>query len=1051
MSSTPAFSADQLLQHSGWARSLARQLVADAATADDVVQETWIAALREQPSTDRPLRPWLERVLRNFATNSRRNRKTRARHERAAGAGDSMATSVAEVVQKAEGQQRVVAAVLALSEPYRSVVLLRYYEGLSAAEIARRSDTPAGTVRWQVSQGLQLLREKLDAEESGDRRAWCAALLPLAGFQSVSEVAAAASVPALAADRARSSFLSILKGAVVMKSAWMVGVAAVSAVVLFWMWEDIGASPTINPVVQQAPVVAAVAETPDPAIVRSEAPVVADNQGDAVAGKQPWQASVKVRFVDRDGIGVAGVRVTLVEGYAPETTDHEEYLSDDEGRLEVPVLQPDGNRKKFGAPLSLTARHEVFANVQRAVPAAMLDGDGDAIELGTIELEAGGSITGQVVDVDGAPVVGARVSVSGRNEGKARTSNVLMVTMGSQDPVGRASAKTDASGNFRLDGVLPGSNEVRGTYLVGSTFVDELAGKQRVEVVAGSATPVALTLRASFEAKDIVTVIVEDPDGKPVPFAYVNMQSSRGNSSDYTDNDGRARCGFHNAGREVDVTVSVPDSRYAPVVHESAFLGQSVTIRFAKPVALPLTVASSAARTIATAKVRLHTVASNGFLGIGRKRAVDLISGDYEVAADGSVAGVILPIQRFMLEVQTRGHEVQSFGPYEPAQAKNGVKVTLTASPMVMGHVFDADGKPVVGAVVAIHRRPARKMTVDGFPVWLDPAVVDRIETDADGAFQLTVRGKESFFVRAHREGFAATMTDELTVADVTEAPDSLRLQLNQGGSINGYVLRGDGRSAAGSLVAVTRGDGFARTTLVDADGSYRFARLTAGKYHVQLTGEDLSSGGSSWQTSFGRPIQELPDPNCTVAVGKVTQCELGSRYVHDAKLHGRLRVPGWSLAGRRVVLEFADVKEGQLSPERWHATVDKQGRFQIPVLPSGVLLLRLADGTRLIEATLNVLPGENLFELEVETKLVTLRDLPTATQGGEPDFVIAHWVKDNATIQLPIDVAANGTAKVSLPKGKVSLQRMPTAADLGALMQHGGFTLIPFRELTIE
>ena len=81
----------------------------------------------------------------------------------------------------------------------------------------------------------------------------------------------------------------------------------------------------------------------------------------------------------------------------------------------------------------------------------------------------------------------------------------------------------------------------------------------------------------------------------------------------------------------------------------------------------------------------------------------------------------------------------------------------------------------------------------------------------------------------------------------------------------------------------------------------------------------------------------------------------------------------------------------------------------------------------------------------------MTLRDLPTATQGGEPDFVIAHWVKDNATIQLPIDVAANGTAKVSLPKGKVSLQRMPTAADLGALMQHGGFTLIPFRELTIE
>ncbi len=74
--------ADELLVHAGWLRVLARTLVADAATADDLVQETWVAALAHPPREGAE-RPWLARVLRNFARQRRRKEGRREQHERA--------------------------------------------------------------------------------------------------------------------------------------------------------------------------------------------------------------------------------------------------------------------------------------------------------------------------------------------------------------------------------------------------------------------------------------------------------------------------------------------------------------------------------------------------------------------------------------------------------------------------------------------------------------------------------------------------------------------------------------------------------------------------------------------------------------------------------------------------------------------------------------------------------------------------------------------------------------------------------------------------------
>jgi len=52
-------------------------------------------------------------------------------------------------------------AVAGLAEPYREVVLLRYYGGLSCSEVAGRLDMPLGSVTKVLSRAYGMLREQL--------------------------------------------------------------------------------------------------------------------------------------------------------------------------------------------------------------------------------------------------------------------------------------------------------------------------------------------------------------------------------------------------------------------------------------------------------------------------------------------------------------------------------------------------------------------------------------------------------------------------------------------------------------------------------------------------------------------------------------------------------------------------------------------------------------------------------------------------------------------------------------------------------------------------
>ena len=61
-----------------------------------------------------------------------------------------------EIVARLETQRRVVDAVMALDEPYRTVVVYRYFDDLPPKEIAARLGVPVGTVKTRLKRALKM-------------------------------------------------------------------------------------------------------------------------------------------------------------------------------------------------------------------------------------------------------------------------------------------------------------------------------------------------------------------------------------------------------------------------------------------------------------------------------------------------------------------------------------------------------------------------------------------------------------------------------------------------------------------------------------------------------------------------------------------------------------------------------------------------------------------------------------------------------------------------------------------------------------------------------
>jgi RNA polymerase sigma factor (sigma-70 family) len=171
-------SADDLLAHAAFVRGLALALVGDAHEADEIAQETYLRALERPPGVVVNARAWLAGVARNVLRMRRREEGRRHRREAVVARPDAE-PSTADSVARMEVLRRLTTAVEGLDEPYRGTLLLRYFDRLMPAEIARRQGVPVKTVKTRLHRALGQLRARLDGQHR-DRRSWALLLVPLA-------------------------------------------------------------------------------------------------------------------------------------------------------------------------------------------------------------------------------------------------------------------------------------------------------------------------------------------------------------------------------------------------------------------------------------------------------------------------------------------------------------------------------------------------------------------------------------------------------------------------------------------------------------------------------------------------------------------------------------------------------------------------------------------------------------------------------------------------------------------------------------------------------
>ena len=143
---------------------LARQLVDDQETAEDVVQEAFLSLHRRW----RALRDPEAGVdyVRSTVLNLCRSRVRRLRVRRRVERPETPATApAAESVAVAhDDEERMARALARLPRRQREVLVLRYYVDLSEEQIAATLRISRGSVKTHASRGIRALESVLDVE-----------------------------------------------------------------------------------------------------------------------------------------------------------------------------------------------------------------------------------------------------------------------------------------------------------------------------------------------------------------------------------------------------------------------------------------------------------------------------------------------------------------------------------------------------------------------------------------------------------------------------------------------------------------------------------------------------------------------------------------------------------------------------------------------------------------------------------------------------------------------------------------------------------------------
>jgi protocatechuate 3,4-dioxygenase beta subunit len=640
------------------------------------------------------------------------------------------------------------------------------------------------------------------------------------------------------------------------------------------------------------------------------------------------------------------------------------------------------------------------------------------VDLGDVVLEPGVVLAGRVVGPKGAPVAEAEVQVL--------PSDVRMFKRWSS---WHESALTDADGAFRLGG-LRRREPVR-LAVAHPGYVRLETGE--IEVPAAEPLTLELRLQGSLALR------VVDPEGEPVPRAEVSavvetrVASGQGvfsmGSSSYglgvTDQEGKLLAQPEPGTHVLEVKAAGFETRRLPGVEVAGGETRSLEVvlrRGTDGVTLVGRVTDHAGRALPGFHVQavpdlkgaeaegLHPLRQDGFT---------------ETDADGSYRLEALRPGRY--EVEARGgRQRMARAAVRLTAGTERLDLVVAAGTEVSGHIVDAAGRPVGGAVARLH------MITGGEAFHATSA--------ADGSFAFDWVPEGTYRLLAEARGYArADAPGEVQVAGTAVGGLEVRLE-ERGGAISGQVLGLDPAERPRIHVRALRLDDSAGFSRVGPDGRYRIADLAPGDWQVVATTHDgrQASGEVTLEPGQAEAYLDL---------------ELETRPV----LTGRVTFDGRPLAGADVRLH---------GPSAPGTRTAQDGSFRVGVTPGRYTLILLEQrqgfgysrsvevGPDGAEVTID-LEGASLSGRVLDAGGVPIAGAALAVEGINPALDVSYSGPSARTddaglfalrlapghyrLTVSADGFAPATTDVELPEGRTVELEVPlapaaeTAEDTGA------------------
>ena len=907
-----------LLAHTYWVRSLARRLVTDAGDADDLTQETMLAALRSPaPRSRSAIKSWLGAILKHrwrsrVRAESRRQARERtvARHESESPAND--------LTERAELHRDIVEAVLELREPFRSTVLLRYFEGLNASQIASQAGVNPATVRSRLRRGVAELRARLDRTH-GNRDAWIVAVnaliceWPCPGGAGVATASAATSV-ASASTSSKS-----LAGGILMSFKTKAIVGASAAVLLLGgtlfmrLQQESDRSRRLRSQPHETGV-AASSSTPRARSDSLRRPLnVKENELPSEAQATLGTISGRVRSESGEvlaNVALRAKRLDVPESMLPFVHNGELVISPPSPEDATAETTTDESGS-FSFPPLREGLHSVFAwraGFRMGMVRVVEVKEGHDAPA-NIVLAPALRIVGVVVDPDGHPVAAAKVS---GHLGRAFFTETggPATHMNWAPPSGQSldsfRTMSDSQGRFELDGLWPRQHTVIASH------PDWAAG--RIDgVPAGGGTELVLRLGEGAE----VSGTVVDNAGQSVADAIVFVEGGDPRLDEYTQTapDGS----FHLASL-------APRTIRLRAWAEGYVSGEleRVTLSAAEPLhdvqivlsaggALTGVVVDPAGEPIESATVQLRVEVKDGYsFGLNSKTNAEgaytirgLIPGEAYVGSARHKDWVPAAIAKFTASDQMVEHE----------------PLLLTTGSILRGRVVDVAGESVPGARVRV------KVVDSEHPLHRlhDSRTSLGTDADEDGRFKLSHLGAGDYRVRVRAFGFAHFESEVISLR-IGGSQLERDFVLGGGGRVSGEVVLHDGQPLADAEIEIRRtSGGVCARASSDSDGQFLVAGLADDVYKVYASLTDLGS-------------TEAPG----VTVGERVRLVLGGQ----GRIAGRV-VDAWSDSPIEAFsVSLVPRSEGKTDMARLlrsggveptsHRFANPDGRFELPPIEAG-------------------------------------------------------------------------------------------------------------------